>query len=78
MEGGIDSPPCQSLFPHSAEVAWSVVKYCGCAASWMGGVEGQCTFLQLLASSCTLETVLVFVLNKYFMSACCDCCYVLW
>ena len=36
---------------HSAEVVWSVVKSFGRAAVWMGSVEGQRTFSQLLVRS---------------------------
>ena len=36
------------IVPQAAEVVWSVVKSFGRAASWMGSVEGQRTFTQLL------------------------------
>lgn len=36
------------VVPHAAEVVWSVIKSFGRAAAWMGSVEGQRTFSQLL------------------------------
>ena len=52
MYNGVQFAPVTTkhsiVVPHSAEVVWSVVGCFGRAASWMGSVEGQRTFSQLL------------------------------
>lgn len=52
MYNGVQFAPVTTkrsiIVPHAAEVVWSVVKHFGRAAAWMGSVEGQRTFTQLL------------------------------
>lgn len=55
MYNGVQFAPVTTkqsiIIPHSAEVVWPVVKSFGRAATWMGSVEGQRIFSQLLVSS---------------------------
>ena len=80
MYNGIQFAPVsckQSLVvPHSADILWSVVGKFGGMALWMGTVEGQPIFSQLLVTLCARPpaTVAGAPGYKHYLSPCTAAC----
>lgn len=80
MFNGIQFAPVsckQSLVvPHSADILWSVVGKFGGQALWMGTVEGQPIFSQLLVTLCArpLAAVADVPQQKHYLPPCTAAC----